>query len=238
MPSSTSSRQRPPRACRSSNSIERSVSGSLRRHLEQTAEILAFFSDLLGPYPFDSAGAIVVDEPFELPLMALETQPRPLYTAQLFSTLKEHAEHIVAHELAHQWFGNLLTPASWRDVWLNEGFATYVSGLWYAHTDGPEVFDDFWENIWKPHYGPPGNPDPGDPFALTVYQRGAMALHALREEIGDDAFFRVLREYVARHAGGNVTTADFVAVAEEIAERDLDDLFDAWLYAERTPPPP
>ena len=65
-----------------------------------------------------------------------------------------------------------------------------------------------------------------------------MTLHALREEIGDQAFFRVLREYVARHAGGNVTTADFVTVAEEISERDLDDLFDAWLYAERTPPPP
>jgi len=95
------------------------------------------------------------------------------------------------------------------------------------HLDRTGAMIRFFSDVFGPY-----------PFAPTVYWRGAMALHALREEIGDEAFFQVLREYVARHAGGNVTTADFVAVAEEIAERDLDDLFDAWLYAERTPPPP
>ena len=131
--------------------------------------------------------------------------------------------------------------------------ATYAEWLWQSHRfdgglpDGPGesmadrdrgLFEQFWITLWRPDLGPPGNPAPEDPFALTVYWRGAMALQALREEIGDQAFFRVLREYVARHAGGNVTTADFVAVAEEIAERDLHDLFDAWLYADRTPPRP
>lgn len=220
------------------NWIQRSVDAAVRRHLDRTAAMIRFFSDVFGPYPFDSTGAIVIDGP--LPFLALETQPRPVYEAR---TLASRGDWIVAHELAHQWFGNLLTPASWRDIWLNEGFATYAEWLWQDHKLGrglPDsvLFDRFWDVVWRPDLGPPGDPDPADPFALTVYWRGAMALHALREEIGDDAFFQVLREYVARHAGGNVTTADFVAVAEEIAERDLDDLFDAWLYAERTPPPP
>lgn len=215
------------------HSIERSVDESVRQRLENSAAIIDFFSEVFGPYPFDSTGAIVIDG--SLPFLALETQPRPIYEAR---TLDSVGESIVAHELAHQWFGNLLTPASWRDVWLNEGFATYAEWLWASHKHGTDWYATLRKRAWDADLGPPGDPDPHDLFALTVYVRGAMALHALRSEIGDEAFFRVLREYVARHAGGNVTTADFVAVAEEIAERDLDDLFNAWLYAERTPPPP
>ena len=215
------------------HSIERSVDESVRRHLGNSGAIIDFFSEVFGPYPFDSTGAIVIDG--SLPFLALETQPRPIYEAR---TLDSVGESIIAHELAHQWFGNLLTPASWRDVWLNEGFATYAEWLWASHKHGTEWFTTLRKRAWDADLGPPGSPDPHDPFALTVYVRGALTLHALREEVGEEAFFRVLREYVARHAGGNVTTADFVAVSEEIAERDLDELFDAWLYAERTPPPP
>ena len=215
------------------HAIERSVDQSVRRRLDSTAAIIDFFSEVFGPYPFDSTGAIVIDGP--LPFLALETQPRPIYEAR---TLESVGDTIVAHELAHQWFGNLLTPASWRDIWLNEGFATYAEWLWASHKHDRDPLATPREQGWDADLGPPGNPDPHNPSAFTVYVRGAMALHALRSEIGDEAFFRVLREYVARHAGGNVTTADFVAVAEEIAQRDLDALFDAWLYAERTPPPP
>ena len=81
-------------------------------------------------------------------------------------------------------------------------------------------------------------PDSRDLFSGAVYNRGAMVLHALRGEVGDEAFFRTLREYVSRHAGGNVTTEDFIAVAEEVTGKDLGSLFDAWLYDEATPSPP
>ena len=144
----------------------------------------------------------------------------------------------MAHELAHQWFGNLVTPATWQDLWLNEGFATYAEWLWEDHKSGGSAFDVFWDVLWMTDLGPPGKPQPEDPFTAAVYVRGAMTLHALRGEIGDDAFFRTLRQYLSRHAGGNASTSDFVEVAEQVSGQDLDDLFQAWLYADVPPAPP
>ncbi len=220
------------------DSVEESIGEYATRGLDNAPLIIDYFSEVFGQYPFDSSGAVVVDVTF-LPgrgvVTALETQPRPLYGAGI---LEEVGDRVVAHELAHQWFGNLLTPVSWRDVWLNEGFAVYAEWLWEDHKSGGGVFDSFWEEMWRPNYGPPADPDSRDLFSGTVYVRGAMALHALRGEVGDEAFFETLREYVSRYAGGNVTTEDFIGVAEEIAGKDLGSLFDSWLYAETTPASP
>ena len=116
--------------------------------------------------------------------------------------------------------------------------AEFKAKVALAAVRGDGCFEQFWEMVWRPVYGPPANPDPDSLFSGSVYARGAIALHALRIEIGEEAFFKTLREYVSRHAGGNVTTEDLVAVAEEIAGRDLDGLFDSWLFGETTPPPP
>ena len=220
------------------DSFELSISESGRRLLGSAPSIVDYFSELFGPYPFDSTGSVVIDVgtfPADGAIPALETQPRPVYEIR---TLEFAGDRVLAHELAHQWFGNLLTPASWQDLWLNEGFATYAEWLWEDHQYDRDVFDSFWRQVWRPFFGPPANLDSDTLFSGAVYVRGAMALHALRGEVGDEVFFRTLREYVSRYAGGNVTTEDFIAVAEEIAGKDLGSLFDSWLYDETTPDPP
>lgn len=91
--------------------------------------------------------------------------------------------------------------------------------------------------MWTDQMGPPGKPLPEDPFAW-VYDRGALVVHALREEVGDEHFFAILREFLSRHVGGHASTADFIDAAEDVSGRELDDLFDAWLYSDTPPPPP
>ena len=193
--------------------------------------MLEYFSDTFGEYPFEAFGAIVIDTEF----LALETQTRPVYGANMLSG--GFGEIVVAHELAHHWFGNLVTPATWEDLWLNEGFATYSEWLWYAHRYDSDAFDRFWDEMWTDEMGPPGKPLPESPFAW-VYDRGALVVHALREEVGDEDFFAILREFLSRHGGGNASTADFIEVAEDVSGKELDELFDAWLYSETPPPPP
>ena len=211
--------------------IEETVGEPVRRYLKKTPDMLRFFSDTFGEYPFESFGSIVIDAPF----LALETQTRPVYGSDI---VEGFGERVVAHELAHQWFGNLVTPATWEDLWLNEGFATYAEWLWDDHESDGGAFDVFWEVLWMADLGPPGKPQSEAPFEASVYIRGAMTLHALRGEIGDEAFFLTLREYLSRHARGNASTSDFVEVAEEVSGQNLDELFDAWLYADTPPAPP
>ena len=211
--------------------IEATLDPSAVFGLDDVFEMLEFFNDTFGEYPFEAFGAIVIDTEF----LALETQTRPVYGANMLSG--GFGEPVVAHELAHHWFGNLVTPATWEDLWLNEGFATYSEWLWYAHRYDSDAFDRFWDEMWTDEMGPPGKPLPESPFAW-VYDRGALVVHALREEVGDEDFFAILREFLSRHGGGNASTADFIEVAEDVSGKELDELFDAWLYSETPPPPP
>lgn len=277
--------------------------------------ILEFFAHRFGPYPFDLAGASVVAAP--LPF-ALETQTMPVYGAMVdggtgidAATLAAEAETI-AHETAHQWFGNAVSPLRWEDVYLNEGLAQYGAYLWVEHRDGPAALEarlrasydrlaqsaamadpamldaatgaDILAAIGPlpeeiavaiealagvdslaalealparevlaalEAFGVPpgalfgdapvltGDPGPDDLFSVAwVYERGSLATHALRREVGDAAFFAILREWAARYGGGNATVRDFIALSEEISGRELDPLFDAWLYQAALPPYP
>jgi len=215
-----------------------SVPGGLFAHAKETFGInygpmFEVFTDLFGPYPFDTYGYLVLRDPLGF---ALETQ-----TLSIFGFDTWQAPFIHVHELAHQWFGNFITVDNWSEIWLNEGFATYSEYLYEeAATPGYDIYAQMRSLVTTGDaYGwfgvPPGDPSPEDLFHPAVYKRGALTLHALRMTIGDDAFFTSIRKYVNDFGGESATTADFIQAVESVSGADLTDLFDSWLYG--TPMP-
>jgi aminopeptidase N len=202
--------------------------------LRKIPAILRLFERLYGPYPFGEIGA-VVDRAPEVGY-ALETQTRPIFD-------QAPDEVLVAHELAHQWFGNSVSLERWPEMWLNEGFATWSEWRWAQASGGITTAKRFARlarqpaskaSIWSP---PPGSiGDPKKLFANSVYVRGAMTLEALRQRVGNGAFYATMRAWAAqrRHANGGI--ADFIAVAEQESGEQLDELFAAWLFEPGKPP--
>jgi aminopeptidase N len=139
--------------------------------------------------------------------------------------------------------GDSVVLRRWRDIWLNEGFATYTEWVWEEHV-GRKTAQEHFDALYSApptadHWSPaPGDPGPDTLFDSSVYDRGAMTLHALRLTIGDDDFFRLLRRWTTSHRGEHVTTADFVALAEQISGKSLDGLFHAWLFTTDKPTRP
>jgi aminopeptidase N len=203
------------------------ATGATRR----TSDMIAYYSSVFGPYPFEAYGIVVIPEDLGF---ALEDQTLSVFGRDMLDELT------VAHELSHQWFGDSVSLKSWQDIWLNEGFATYAETLWIEHTEGQAAGDDYMRDLYDQAEfdGPPGMPEVSDLFSEAVYYRGAWVLHALRLKVGDDTFFKILREYYARYAGRNAGTADFIAVVQEISGQDLKTFFDEWLYSDRMPPLP
>ena len=206
--------------------------------MEPTVAMVEFFETLFGPYPFEVYGTVVVDEEIGF---ILETQTLTILGRDFVSGDGKY-EHLLAHELAHQWFANFVSIGQWSDVWLNEGFASYSSYLWFEHID-PAFDIDSRVAADQAFFGealrsPPGSPPSDDLFNGSVYVRSAFALHALRRSIGDDAFFSLIREWVDRYGGSHATTADFIALAEEVSGKELGEFFQDWLYEVDVPDQP
>jgi aminopeptidase N len=207
--------------------------GPAAQSMARTGEIADFLATRFGPYPFDAYGGIVVDDPRVG--YALETQSRPVYGNAFFTSGPNPV--VVAHELAHQWFGDAVALQRWQDIWLNEGFATYAEWLWLQHEGGQTVDQSFERQYDRFDWTrPAGNPGVGNLFGAAVYQRGAMTLYAVHKAMGDEAFAGLLRSWPAAHRNG--TTAEFIAAAEKASGRDLGSLFQAWLYGTKQPPHP
>ncbi len=201
-------------------------------------EIISFLSGVFGRYPFSAAGGIVDD--FAELGFALEIQTRPIYSPGFFGDQVD-ADSVIVHELTHQWFGDDLPLGAWQDIWLNEGFATYAEWLWSEHEglETPQEIFDFYSSEIPPDdlfwTLPIGDPGPDFLFEAPVYIRGGMTLHALRLTVGDKAFFKILQRWAATKSGENVTTPDFIRLAERVSHQELDGLFDAWLYTPSMP---
>ena len=201
--------------------------------IERHGEMLVLLEDLFGPYPFDNYGIAIVDG-FGA---ALENQTISLFDSNLARS--GFFEFVMIHELAHQWFGNSVTPTRWQDIWLNEGFASYAEWMWQEHTEGfdavaREIADER-NSFENAGLRPPGEPPVADLFNAAVYRVGAMTLHALRLTVGDEAFHNILRAYAERFAYSNATTADFIDISQEVSGQDLTELFESWLYGETVP---
>ena len=205
---------------------------SLRLML-RTPAIVHWLQGELGRYPFSSTGGLTTSLS---PGFALETQTRPTYPV-----LGSARVTTVVHELAHQWFGDSVAVHDWRDIWLNEGAATFMEAR-YAETHGHGSAQAWLEGLYDDN--PDGSsfwgldvadPGPDRLFDRQVYLRGGMALQALRHRVGEHAFWSLLRAWVHDRRGGNGSTEDFVALAERVTGEDLSGFFQAWLRAPARP---
>jgi aminopeptidase N len=217
---------------------------------------LDWMRERVGRYPFDVYGSFVVDTVIGF---ALETQTLSIYDRVWFTESGQGVwDPTMVHELAHEWFGNSVSPYEWSDLWLNEGHASWYEFLYaeekgfleedtvnWPNETGYADLDDLMQAVyalgdqWRAEFGPVAEPVNADAlFSFQSYHGGALVLYALRQEIGQEAFERLERAWVHRYRNESPSTADFIALASRVAHRDLTAFLTAWLYDTETPPMP
>jgi aminopeptidase N len=206
------------------------TSAAAAADIARTPEVISWETTQWGPYPFDAIGGVVPDIDFGY---ALETQTKPTYSPEFWDGGSDI--YVVVHENAHQWFGDSTSVHHWSDIWLNEGFASFTEWLWSEqHHQGTaeELFEQYYNGygrndpIWRVRVSDPGA---AHVFSNAIYDRGAMTLQALRNRVGDPAFFQILRTWAATHRYGNGTVDQFEALAQRLSGQDLRDFFINWL---------
>lgn len=209
------------------------TAASVVTYSDITIEQIEFFEALFGPYPFDRYGVAITDS---TPGLAMETQGLSLFSSADLDGSTGGLQHLLlAHELAHQWFGDAVSPGTWDDIWLNEGFATYAQWLWLAEVGFATVEDLATDALTTlaDSGGPVGQPD--DLFGTVSYDGGAVVLHALRSTVGDEVFFAGLQAWVVEHRDSSATTDDLRAVFERVSGLDLHPFFEEWVFSEARP---
>ena len=204
--------------------------------LKRTAEVIDFEKGLWGLYPFDALGGVAPAADFGF---ALENQTRPVYTRSFWRGGSNI--YVIVHERAHQWYGDSVSVHNWRDIWLNEGFASFTEWMWSEKHGGgtaAQLFTSTYDAhpaaaaFWKQKIG---NPGAGQEFNSPVYDRGAMTLQALRIRIGEPAFCALMRNWAATRKHANGSVRQFIKLAEKVSGADLGSFFDAWLYTGTRP---
>ncbi|MET3923261.1 M1 family metallopeptidase [Arthrobacter sp. UYEF20] len=214
------------------------LAGAAREGLARQPEMMRTFTNCFGPYPFPEYTVVVTEDELEIPL---EAQTLSILGRNHLGPEWE-SQRMMAHELAHQWFGNSLTAASWKDIWLHEGFACYAEWIW-SEEAGVLPLEDRAAAAWRRLDAGSqdllvGDPGPELMFDDRVYKRGALALHALRLRCGDLAFFALLHDWAGRFRHGSVSTAQFILAANRATGLDTEALLHPWLYEEALPPLP
>jgi aminopeptidase N len=235
------------------DAIAPSLAALLADKLPTELTHLGWMQDLVGEYPFDAYGSLVVD--VELGF-ALETQTLSIYDRPWFDGTRGGRgtwEPTMVHELAHSWFGNSVAPYAWDDLWLNEGHATWYqlrwadeTGLMPEHVGFPDL-EAFMREVYslgdqfRADFGPVGRPLGGtipELFTPQPYYGGALVLYALRQQVGDAAFRRIERAWASRYRDSVASTPDFIRLASAVSGQDLTAFLNAWVYGTTTPPMP
>jgi aminopeptidase N len=189
-------------------------------------EMMKYFEDTFGLYPFEKEKYGVAE--FMWQMGAMEHQTITGIGSNFINGKKMFNEYYV-HELAHQWWGDAVGLKTWKDIWLNEGFASYSEALYAEHKAGFNAYkstmiekysDNFTGKLYNPDYL----------FSSTVYNKGAYVLHMLRFEVGDSLFFKILKEYYNQYKYSNASTSDFIHLCEKVTNRDLDFFFSQWIF--------
>lgn len=209
----------------------------LRRHYDhdfgRQAQMMETFVRLYGPYPFAAYTVVVTDDDLEIPI---EAQGISIFGANHCSG-DRRSERLVAHELAHQWFGNSLTLGTWADIWLHEGFACYSEWIWIENSSGTSAHDKA-QRAYALQQALPTDLILGDPgkarlFDDRVYKRGALALHSLRRTVGDERFFALIQLWTKDYRYSTVSSQDFIDLASRFGCPRT--LWDSWLYQAELP---
>ena len=208
---------------------------------KQQQEMLDFYESVFGKYPFPDYQVVITEDELEIPL---EAQGLSIFGSNHVAG-NHRFERLIAHELAHQWFGNSVGVSEWKDIWLNEGFACYCEWLWTEHTGASTAHE-----AARSHYLVLSRKsqdlllaDPGtkDMFDDRVYKRGAITVHALRRLLGDEAFFEAIRAYLKESRNDTVVPETLVnhitgaALKVGVSVDEVNDLLEAWLHETALP---